>query len=292
MFALGCGWVALESAAWYYDQNLYAVYEQQSILSLVQRYYVTEALAICAVIAGAYLTYRGLKGWKKEDPDSIRFILADALSSRRDLRVGSAAAVLYAVAYLFVSSIIVFQPWVNPGAWSGLSALSWSVAACCGSAGTVPALVVYLAPQAHLALQILPLDALFAIVVPLLVGFNVTVAARVVRNKEVRGSARWVGTVGILAGFFTGCPTCAGLFLASAFGGIGATSLAVALAPYQMLFVVVSIPLLVVSPLLIAINARKALRAACPIPSPASDITPSIPARAATTVDGDSFTFS
>jgi len=268
-FALGCGWVALDSATWYYGQDLYALHDQQTILSLVQRYYAIEAFAICAVIAGAYLTYGGMKQWSSiGKPDSIRFILADSLTSRRDLKIGTLAGVLYALIYLFVSSIIVFQPGVNSGAWSGLSALSWNAAACCGSVGTVPAVIVYLAPQAHLALQIVPFDALFAVVVPLLVGFNVVVAAHAVRIKDVRENARWVSTFGVLAGLFTGCPTCAGLFLAGAFGGVGATSLAVALAPYQMLFVVISIPLLALSPLLIAHNARMALRAACPIPSP------------------------
>jgi len=270
LFAVGCVWVALDSAAWYASQNIYGIYDQQSILGLVQKYYVAEALAICVVLAGSYLTYRGVKGWRGMDnPDSVRFMLADALSSWRDLRIGLVAALGYAVVYLFVSGIIVFQPGVNSGAWIGYSPLSWYVAACCGSVGTVPALVLYLAPQAHLALQFLPLDALFVVVVPILVGFNVTVAAHSVRNKLVRGNVGWMGTMGILTGLFTGCPTCAGLFLASAFGGLGATSLAVALAPYQMLFVVVSIPLLAVSPFLIAFNARRAVRASCPVPTPA-----------------------
>ena len=271
LFALGCVWVALDSVAWYAGQNLYGIYDQQSILGLVQRYYVAEALAICVVLAGALLTYRGMKGWRAMDnPDSVRFMLADSLSSMRELRIGFAAAVVYALVYLFVSGIIVFQPGVNSGAWIGFSPLSWNVAACCGSVGTVPAVIFYLAPQSHLALQILPLDALFVVVVPILVGFNVTVAAHSVRNKVVRGNVGWMSTLGILTGLFTGCPTCAGLFLASAFGGLGATSLAVALAPYQMLFVVVSIPLLAASPFLIAVNARRAARAACPVPSPAA----------------------
>ncbi len=270
LFAVGCVWVALDSVAWYAGQNLYGIYDQQSIYGLVLRYYVAEALAICVVLAGAWLTYCGMKRWRAMDnPDSVRFTLAESLSSLRDLRIGFAAAIVYAVVYLFVSGIIVFQPGVNSGAWIGFSPMSWNVAACCGSVGTVPAVILYLAPQSHLALQILPLDALFVVVVPILVGFNVTVAAHSVRNKVVRGNVGWMSTLGILTGLFTGCPTCAGLFLASAFGGLGATSLAVALAPYQMLFVVVSIPLLAASPFLIAVNARRAVRAACSVPSPA-----------------------
>jgi hypothetical protein len=266
-------WVAIDSVAWYYGQQVYAVYDQRSLVSLVQRYYFAEALAICVVVAGVYLTYRGLRSWRAiPDPDSIRRMLAEALSSRRDLRIGVAASIAYAIVYLVVSSVIVFQPGTNYEAWSGATAFGWAAAACCGSVGTVPSLVVYLSPQAHLALQVLPLDAFFAVVVPLLVGFNATVAVHAVRNKDVRANTGWMSSVGILAGLFTGCPTCAGLFLASAFGGLGATSLAVALAPFQMLFVVVSIPLLAVSPLVIVSNARRALRAACPVPQ---SVTPS-----------------
>ncbi len=117
-----------------------------------------------------------------------------------------------------------------------------------------------------MALQVLPLDLLFAVVVPLLVGLNVAVASHAVRNKDVRGNVGWMGSIGVLTGLFTGCPTCAGLFLAGAVGGLGATSLAIALAPYQMLFILLSVPLLAASPLIIAYNAKRAMRAACLVP--------------------------
>jgi len=269
LFIAGCGWVAAGSAQWYSLQQVYALNDQGDILSLVQRYFITELFALGVVIAGAWFTRVGLmKSRGKTDLDSIRHLLGDALSSRRDLAIGIAAAVAYGVAYLFIAGIIVFQPGANYGAWEGIAGPGWAAAACCGSIGTVPALIVYLAPQQHLALQILPLDLLFAVVVPLLVGFNVTVAAHALRERILRSNAGWVGSLGVLFGLFTGCPTCAGFFLAGAVGGIGATSLAIALAPYQALFVVVSIPLLAASPLFIAFNARRALRAACPVPMP------------------------
>jgi heme/copper-type cytochrome/quinol oxidase subunit 3 len=260
--------VVLDSAAWYYGQVIYSASGPGSVVALVQKYYLAETVAIGVALVGAYLVYRGLKSWKGlQDTNSVRFMLAEALSSRSDFRLGAVAAVAYAVVYLLVSSIIVFQPGANYEAWTGLAPLSWNVAACCGSIGTVPAFIFYVAPQVHFAVQVLPLDVLFAVVVPLLVGFNVTVAAHAVRNQDVRKNVGWVSSAGILAGLFTGCPTCAGLFLASAFGGIGATSLAVALAPYQMLFVVVSIPLLAASPFLVTLNARRAQLVACQIPN-------------------------
>lgn len=261
-------WVALDSAAWYYGQQYFAFFDQQSILSLVLRYYLVEAITICITVAGAYMMYKGLRPGTAKEAGSVKAILSEALGSTKDLKVGAVAAILYGVAYLLVSSILVFQPSVNFLSTYGVSSPSWSAAACCGSPGTVPVLIVYLLPQAHLALQILPLDALFAVVVPLLVGFNVTVAVHTMRNKFLKGNAGWLGSVGVLTGLFTGCPTCAGLFLAGATGGIGATGLAVALAPYQMLFVVLSLPVLVASPLIVAFVATRAIRAACRLPLP------------------------
>lgn len=266
-FASGCAWVALESVAWYLAQGRIGPLDQQSALALVLGYYATEALAVGVAVAGAFVLYRGLVRLDRNPADSIAAILSEALSARRDLRAGIMAGGLYGVLYLFASSMLVYQPTVDFRSYYGVSGPGIVAAVCCGAPGTVPYLKVYLWPQAHLALQILPLDALFAVVVPLLVGFNVAVAVHAMRNKALRSNAGWLGSVGVMAGLFTGCPTCAGLFLAGAVGGLGATSLAVALAPYQMLFVIVSIPVLLVSPVVVAMYAGKAERAACAIPA-------------------------
>ena len=266
-FSAGCIWATFDMIGWYLGQHSYAIFDPQSISGIVLGYYLVELLSICVAASGAYLIYRGLVNSGGEpNQESIRGMLAEALASRRDLKIGILAAILYGVMYLLVSSILVFQPSVDFQAVYGVSSPSWAAAACCGSPGTVPALIVYLLPQAHLGVQILPLDALFAFVVPILVGLNVTMAAHAFRNRTLRSNTGWIGSIGLLAGLFTGCPTCAGLFLAGAVGGFGATTLAVALAPYQGLFIVLSIPLLLASPVAIAAYSRRALRAACAIP--------------------------
>ena len=268
-FAVGCIWVALSAVGWYWSQRSLALYDQGELMSLVLSFYLVEALSICIVVCGVYLIYRGLVGGAEGlGPDTIRGSLSGALSSSGDLRIGAVAALVYGLLYLVVSSMLVYQPGVDFSSVYGVSATSWAAAACCGSPWTVPALVVYLLPGAHLALQVLPLDALFAVIVPILVGMNVTVAAHSFRNRALRTNAGWLGSVGVIAGLFTGCPTCAGLFLAGALGGLGATTLAVALAPYQVLFVLVSIPLLLASPLVIAEYSRRTLRA-CAVPGAA-----------------------
>ena len=249
---------------WYLSQGHFSAVDEQSLLGLVARYYLAEFLAIGVAVGGAYLIYRGLTETKPgNDGDSVRGMLAVALRSRADLRIGAVAAVAYAMAYLFFSSVIVYQPTVDFQSVYGVSGPALDAAGCCGSPGTVPALVVYLLPQAHLALQILPLTAFFAVVIPILVGLNVTFASHSLRNGTLRRRAGWVGSVGVLVGLFTGCPTCAGFFLAGAVGGLGATTLAIALAPYQTLLVLVSVPLLLASPVVMAVSNRRAIRAAC-----------------------------
>lgn len=266
--ALGCGTVILNSLGWYYDQEALSLFGQAATLALVSRFYIAQGAAMAAIVVGTYMLYRALLGLRSgTDVPSVAGALADALSSRRNLKIGVAAALIYGVAYAFVSSIAVYQPGVDFGLAYGVTSTSWNAAACCGAPGTVPALILYLAPVSHFALQIVPLTALFAVVVPILVGLNFAVAAHAFRLRKTWSSAKWLSSMGILVGLLTGCPTCAGLFLASAVGGLGATTLAVALAPYQLLFVSVSIPLLLISPVVMAAAVRRSMIEACAVPS-------------------------
>lgn len=259
--------MAVGSTVWYLGQQSFASSGREAILGLVAAYYVLEILAVILASGGAYLMYRGLREIRGSfPPGSAVEALAAAVSSKKDLRIGLVAGVAYAGVYLLVSSILVYQPGVDFGSAYGVTSPGWNAAACCGPLGTVPMLLVYISPGAHLALELLPIGVLFAVVVPLLVGLNVTVAAHAVREKALRAKAGWLGSVGIIGGLFTGCPTCAGIFLAGAAGGLGATTLAIALAPYQMLFIGLSIPVLVLSPLVVAHLSVKAARASCAVP--------------------------
>jgi hypothetical protein len=73
--------------------------------------------------------------------------------------------------------------------------------------------------------------------------------------------------VGVLAGLFTGCPTCAGLFFANVVGGVGAVSLAASLSYYQPVFIVLSIPVLVATPFLISRSLSKVFKEGCVVVS-------------------------
>jgi hypothetical protein len=253
---------------WYDSQQTISISGQASAApGLVTTFYLVQAVATTVMLIGMYLTHVSIRTIASRSATvSVLSILSDAYATRRFLRMGILAAVFYGLIYAFVSGVIVYQPTVNFSITYGVTAPTWYSATCCGAWGTVPALIFYIAPQFHLAFQFIPLNALFVILLPILVGANVAVAAYSLRSRGPGASAKWIGSVGAVVGFFTGCPTCAGLFFASAFAGLGGPSIAVALAPFQSVFVAVSIPLLLATPVVTAVILRRSMYAACRLP--------------------------
>lgn len=254
---------------WYGSQDAISLYTQSEKLSLVGSFYVLLVLAVGVMLIGMYGAYRYvLSSGHRRAPETISIlgVLSDAISSKKSLRMGIVAAVVYGLAFAIVSGIIVYQPTVNFSLVYDVASPQWNAAACCGTWGTVPAAIFFVSPNLHLALEFIPLSLLLALLVPLLVGLNVTVALFAIRSRGPIASIRWVGFLGGVVGFFTGCPTCAGLFLASAFGSLGVPSVAVALAPYQTLLVAVSIPILLAGPILTAFALKRSMYASCRLP--------------------------
>ncbi|HVB95076.1 MAG TPA: hypothetical protein VND41_00555 [Nitrososphaerales archaeon] len=250
---------------WYRDQYYFqrAGGSPTSILS----FYLAQAISIFLLLLGFYLAYQYLRRKSGSSPfTSSLAVIGTAIADRGLARTAVAAAALYGLLYAFASSIIVIQPGVDFATAYGATGVgSWSSIPCCGDVGTLPEVVLY-APPAHLAVQLVPLSLLLLFVVPPLVGLNLSIALFSVRRTVAKVTGRWMVACGAAVGLFTACPTCAGFFLAESIGGIGATTLAVALAPYQAVFIAVSIPLLVLMPFLFATRVR---RTAAPMAQPA-----------------------
>lgn len=240
---------------------------QESLLSVsissVVEFFALEGAWIAVLGLGMALLLKYLSSGVEGDYTSVRKIVSEALGSREDKGAGVAVGLAYAAFYAVVSSFVVYQPTIDFAKVYGVTGPGFAVAGCCGAAGAVPSLVVYLSPSVHLAMQLVPVDLVFLAVIPVLVGANVAVASFALRNRPRARRGGWLGGVGAVVALFTSCPTCAGYFLASGLGGLGAASVAVALAPYQVLFIVISIPLLVVSPALVAFAVRRAYVTGC-----------------------------
>jgi hypothetical protein len=230
--------------------------------SSILSFYVAQAISIFLLLLGFRFAYQYLKMKAADSPFSSSLaIIGSALSDRRLARAALAGATLYGVLYALTSSVIVFQPGVDfATAYGTTGVASWGSLPCCGDVGTLPWAALYISP-AHLAVQLVPLSVLLLFIVPPLVGLNLAIALFSVRRTVAKVTGRWVVACGAAVGLFTACPTCAGFFLAESVGGIGATTLAVALAPYQALFIAVSIPLLVLMPFFFAMRVRKTVPA-------------------------------
>ncbi len=260
--AVGSSWLLADVLAWFQLQHSFPSGSGNVVVS----FFLLEAVTLAVIVFGLTIFFRFLGATGSEgDYTSLRRIAADALRSKKDRRIGITAAVFYGAFYALVSGIVVYQPGVDFVKTYGVTGTSLFAAPCCSSLGATPYLALYLSPSLHLAVQLIPIDLLFLAVIPMMIGVNVSIATFAYRNRPRARTGAWLGGFGALVALFTSCPTCAGYFLAGAVGGLGATSLAFALAPFQVIFIVVSIPILAASPILATSTLRRAYLGGCPV---------------------------
>lgn len=133
---------------------------------------------------------------------------------------------------------------------------------CCNSIGYVPMLIIKL--NEHFSFLIIPLNLLIAIILSILVGLNTSLNIYLLsRQKSIKLSKRnFFGAVGISTGLFVGCPTCTGSLFYSLVG-ISSLVLFTSLNFYQILFVLISIPMLFASLLLMMKMIQKSFIDSC-----------------------------
>jgi hypothetical protein len=135
---------------------------------------------------------------------------------------------------------------------------SINVITCCNVPGYVPLFAAYITN--HFLILLIPINIILAVVISVLVGFNISLNLFAYKMMKMQGTRKltFFESIGVTTGLFVGCPTCAGSLFSALFGfGSGGTAVAL-LAPFQTLFIIISIPALIISPFLIArlIRAR------------------------------------
>ncbi|MDH3765412.1 MAG: hypothetical protein OER82_06345, partial [Nitrosopumilus sp.] len=101
----------------------------------------------------------------------------------------------------------------------------------------------------------IPINLVLQIIVSYLVGLNTVIA---VNAYAISKKGRGMSTVGAAAGLFIACPTCAGTFLSVFIGTASGIALSIALAELQTLFIAISIPVLLITPFVMAKKLRNA----------------------------------
>ncbi len=234
----------------YQDPELLTPGAIDSVQRIAYGFYAALLAAFGSIAYGGY-RYHAEK--VRRGGSGLASIVALATWNPRSRRVFAAAFVAYGVVFSLASGTLVYQPEVNFAIHYGAEIPSGFIAPCCGDPGYMPKAIVYLTE--HVGLQVIPINLVLQLVVAYLVGLNAAVA---VSAYSVSKKGRGLGAVGAVTGLFIACPTCAGAFSSLFIGTASGIALAVALAHLQTLFIAVSIPVLLATPLIMARRLRNA----------------------------------
>jgi hypothetical protein len=209
----------------------------------------------------ASITYGLVKIFKAEQQGSINsnsllYYITNAFSEKKYWKIMVIAAITYGIFFGFLSRILIYNNDVS-FSQQGISIPSISIIPCCNIPGYVPMFSAYVTD--HFSILVIPLNIILAIVVSGLVGFNTALGVYAFKTStKVRSTKKisFIGSVGAAGGLFVGCPTCAGSFFSALLGfGVVGESIS-ALASFQTLFIALSIPVLIITPFLVARSIR------------------------------------
>jgi len=229
--------------------------QAQQLSNLAYAVLAITGASMASMLYGAYRIFRS-EQMRAAGSNSLISFITGAFTNRNYWRIMAVAAIGYGIFFGFLSQIFVYRADVS-FTEKGLKVPSVDMTPCCGAPGYMPMLTVYITD--HFLILVIPINVILAAVVSGLVGFNVALSVFAYRLKKLlQVNTSIAGGVGATCGLFVGCPTCAGSLFSALIGiGVaGAGTSASVLAPFQTLFIAVSIPALVAAPFLIARSIR------------------------------------
>jgi hypothetical protein len=206
------------------------------------------SIPIC--IYGIYLILKAEIARAYSSGSSLGSYLMVTFTDIKYWRIMVISSVFYWIGFAFLSQILLYEPNM-PINVDGIVTPSLMVTPCCNLPGYVPMLSVYLTE--YFTILIIPINFTLSVAISAMVGFNLSLMvsffsmSRSQNNNKNNKKLSVVSGIGITAGLFVGCPTCAGSLI-SLFVGFGSGVAVAALAPFQTLFLLISIPTLMISP--------------------------------------------
>lgn len=227
----------------------------------VATYFILFA-SFVAIGWGMYKFYRA----KVDLPDSsTASIISNAINNPRAKRILVISAIGYGIFFGLTSGVILYKPDINATDYGFPTPPHIEISPCCDLPGYMPMIFAFFTQ--HVGLQIVPLNLVLLVTVSFLVGLNFSLSAT---TFAVAKSAGKFGTFGALTGLFVGCPTCAGTAFTLLFGlGASATGITLFLTSYeaqlQTIFIAISIPILLITPYIMARKIRKEQGGTCAV---------------------------
>jgi hypothetical protein len=222
--------------------------------------YVILFISFGAIGWGFYKFYRT----KVSIPDSsVSSIISNAINNKRAKQIFVISAIGYGIFFAFTSGIILYKPDINATDYGFPKPPHIELSPCCYLPGYMPMIFAFFTE--HVGLQIVPLNLVLAVVVSFLVGLNFALSST---TFSIARSGGKIGAFGAVTGLFVGCPTCAGTAFTMLFGlGASATSVTLFLTSYeaqlQTIFIAVSIPILLTTPVIMARKIKKSQNGSC-----------------------------
>ncbi len=234
----------------YQDPELLTPSAIGTIQRIAYGFYIILLASFGAIAFGMYRYHREKVESKGKDLSSI---IALATWNSKSRKIFAATFVGYGIFFSLVSGTLVYQPEVSFSYHYGATIPSGFVAPCCGEPGYMPQVIIYLTE--HVGLNVIPINLVLQVIVSYLVGLNAAIA---VNAYTISKKGRGASGIGAMVGLFIACPTCAGSFLSVFIGTASGIALSIALTQLQTLFIAVSIPILLVTPYIMARKLRNA----------------------------------
>jgi hypothetical protein len=206
------------------------------------------------MVSIGYGLYKIFKAEQKRtiNTNTLTFYITSVFSDSWYWKIMAASAIGYGVIFAFLSQIFIYRNDVSFFE-QGVNIPSISVTPCCNLIGYVPMLSIYLTD--HFLILLIPINIVLVVAVSVLVGFNVSLnvyALKLTRRfSHTKKLSSLLGSVGLTSGLFIGCPTCVGSLFSLLLGFWSGAAISI-LAYFQTVFIVISIPALIVSTILIA----------------------------------------
>ena len=234
----------------YQDSELLTPSAIEYIQRIAYGFYITLVASFGAIAFGMYQYHKEKVENRGKD---LSTIIALTTWNSKSRKIFVVTFIGYGIFFSLVSGTLVYQPEVNFAIHYGATIPSGFVAPCCDDPGYMPKIIVYLTE--HVGLQIIPINLVLQVMVSYLVGLNASIA---INAYTISKKGRGMSTIGAATGLFIACPTCAGTFLSVFIGTASGIALSIALTQMQTLFIAISIPVLFVTPYVMAKKLRNA----------------------------------
>ena len=221
----------------------------QAIERLAIGFYVILLMSFGAIGYGIY-RYHHRKS--VENTKGILGIIAKTTLNSKSKKIFVATFMIYGIFFSLTAGLLVYQPDVTFSHHYDAVIPSAHMNVCCGEPGYMPTIIVYITE--HVGLQIIPINMVLVIIVSYLVGLNTALAVKAISITKKSGGLTSIGAV---TGLFVACPTCASTFFALFVGSTSAITFTLILTHLQTLFMGITIPILLLTPILIAKKIRK-----------------------------------